>query len=134
MLQQTLVISMFQLAYEKEPARTRPAALKPKADKVWGWNQFLPSCPEDCEPSVEPEDFGKGGVEVEPEDCGKGGAEVEPEDFGRGGVEVEPEDSGKGGVGAEVESEYDLELRIGGNVGRLRMGHLSLLTAQTVRW
>ena len=86
------------------------AALKPKADKVWGWNQFLPSRPEDCEPLVEPEDFGKGGVEVEPE-----------------GFE-------KGGAGVEVESEYDLELRIGGNVGRPGMGHLSLLTVQTVRW
>ena len=99
-----------QLAHEKEPARTRPAALKPKVDKVWGWNQFLPSRPEDCEPSVEPEDFGKGGVEVE------------------------PEDSGERGVGVEVESEYDLELRIGGNVGRPGMGHSSLLTVQTVRW
>ena len=56
---------MFQLAHEKEPARTRPAALKPKADKAWGENQFQPSRPEDCEPSVEPEDFGKGGVGVE---------------------------------------------------------------------
>jgi hypothetical protein len=73
-------------------------------------------------------------VEVEPEDFGKGGVEVEPEDFGKGGVEVEPEDSGKGGVGMEVESEYDLELRIGGNLGRLGMGHSSLLTVQTVRW
>jgi hypothetical protein len=96
--------------------------------------QFLPLGPEDCEPSVEPEDFGKGGVEVEPEDCGKGGAEVEPEDFGRRGVEVGPEDSGEGGVGVEAESEYDLELRIGANVGRPGMGHLSLLTVQTVRW
>ena len=60
--------------------------------------------------------------------------EVEPEDFGEGGVEVGPEDSGKGGVRAEVESEYDLELRIGGNVGRPGMGHISLLTVQTVRW
>ena len=70
----------------------------------------LSSGPEDCEPSVEPEDFGKGGVEVE------------------------PGDSGKGGVGVEVESEYDLELRIGGNVGRPGMGHSSLLTVQTARW
>ncbi len=75
-----------------------------------GWYQFLSLGPEDCEPSVEPEDFGKGGVEVE------------------------PEDSGKGGVRVEVESEYDLELRIGGNVGRPGMRHLSLLTVQTVRW
>jgi hypothetical protein len=113
---------------------------------------------EDCEPSVELEDFGKRGVEVEPEDSGKGGAEVEPEDFGKGGVEVEPEGFGKGGVEAEpegfgrggvevepegfgkggvrveVESEYDLELRIGGSVGRPGMGRLSLLTVQRVRW
>ena len=47
-------------------------------------------------------------------------------------MEVEPEDSGKGGV--EVESEYDLELRIGGRMGRSGMGHFSLLTVQTVRW
>ena len=88
-------------------------------------NQFLPLGPEDCEPSVEPEDFGKGGVEVEfeyvlssgPEDCE---LSVDPEVFGRGGV--------------EVESEYDLELRIGGNLGRPGMGHFSLLTVQTVRW
>jgi hypothetical protein len=66
--------------------------------QVLEWDQFLSSGPEDCEPSVEPEDFGKGGV------------------------------------GVEVESEYDLELRIGGNVGWLGMGHLSLLTVQTVRW
>ena len=86
-----------------------PAALKPKAvarafaqpqtlPRVLELNPFLSSGPEDCEPSVEPEDFGKGGV------------------------------------GVEVESEYDLELRIGGNVGRPGMGHSSLLTAQTVRW
>jgi hypothetical protein len=112
MLQQTLIISMFQLAHEKGLARTIPAALKPKADKVWEWNQFLPSRPEDCEPSVEPEDFGNGGVEAEPEDSGEGGV----------------------GVGVKVESEYDLELRIGGNVGRPGMGHSSLLTVQTVRW
>jgi hypothetical protein len=49
--------------------------------------------------------------------------EGEPEDSGKGGVEVEPEDFGKGGV--EVESEYDLELRIGGNLGRPGMGHSS---------
>jgi hypothetical protein len=78
--------------------------------QVLEWDQFLSSGLEDCEPSVELEDFGKGGVEVE------------------------PEDSGKGGVGVEVESEYDLELRIGGNVGRPGMGHSSLLTVQTVRW
>jgi hypothetical protein len=121
MLQQTLVISMFQLAHEKEPARTRP----PKADKFSAVNQSLPLPPEDCEPSVEPEDFGKGGVEVEfeyvlssgPEDCE---LSVDPEVLGRGGV--------------EVENEYDLELRIGGRVGRSGMGHFSLLTVQTVRW
>jgi hypothetical protein len=85
-------------------------------------NRFLSSGVENCEPSVELEDFGKRGVEAEPEDSGKGG------------VEVEPEDSGKEGVGVEVESEYDLELRIGGKVGRLGIGHFSLLTVQTVRW
>jgi hypothetical protein len=101
---------MFQLAHKKEPARTIIAAApKPQVTQAWK-NQFLPSGPEDCEPLVE------------------------PEDFGRRGVEVEPEDSGKGGVGVEVESEYDLELRIGGNVGRAGMGHSSLLTVQTVRW
>jgi hypothetical protein len=140
---------MFPLAHKKEPARTiatvpktAPKPQDPKARE----NQFLPSGPEDCAPSVEPGDFGKGGVEVEPENFGKGGVEVEPEDFEKGevevepedfekgGVEVEPEDSGKGGVGVEVESEYDLELRIGGNVGRPGMEHSSLLTVQTVRW
>ena len=94
--------------------------------------QFLPLGPEDCEPSVEPEDCGKGGVEVEAEGSGKEGAEVEPEDSGKGGgVEVEPEDSVKGGVGVEVESEYDLELRIGGNVGWLGW---ELTALKTVRW
>jgi hypothetical protein len=100
---------MFQMA-QKEPARTEPTVTKPppkaaKAAKAslfviqnLGWNQFLSSGPEDCEPSVEPEDFGKGGV--------------------------------------EVESEYDLKLRIGGNVGRPGMGHSSLLTVpnKAVRW
>jgi hypothetical protein len=86
--------------------------------------QFLSLGPEDCELSVEPEDFRQEGVEVELEDSVKGGV----------GVEVELEDSGKGGVGVEVESEYDLELRIGGNVGRPGIGHSSLLTVQTVRW
>jgi hypothetical protein len=69
---------------------------KPKAQ---AWEvQFLFSGPEDCEPSVDPGDFGKGGV--------------------------------------EVESEYDLEVKIGGNVGRPGMGHLSLLTVpnKTVHW
>jgi hypothetical protein len=90
-----------------------PAAKAPcTQSQALEWNQFLSSGPEDCEPSVEPEDFGKGGVRME----------------------VEPEDSGKGGVGVEVESEYDLELRIGGNVGRPGMRHSSLLTVQPVRW
>ena len=84
---------MFQLAYKKEPARTTPTAPRPQSLSLE--NQFLSLGPEDCEPSVEPEDFGKGGV------------------------------------GVEVESEYDLELRIGGNVGRLGV----VLTAlKTVRW
>jgi hypothetical protein len=62
-----------------------------------GLNQFLSSGPEDCELSVDPEDFGEG---------------------------------------VEVESEYDLELRIGGKVGRPGMGNSSLLTVpnKTVRW
>jgi hypothetical protein len=107
----------------------------PKAlTQTLGSPQFVSLGLEDCEPSVEPEDFGKGGVEVEPKDSGKGGAEVELEDFGKRGEEVESEDFGKGGVGVEVESEYDLELRIGSNVGRPVMGYLSLLTVQTVRW
>jgi hypothetical protein len=70
-------------------------------------------------------------VEAEPEDSGKGGVEVEPEDFGKGRVEVEPEDSGKGGVGVEVESGYDLELRIGSNVGR---PSLLMVPNKTGRW
>jgi hypothetical protein len=99
------VISIFQVAHKKEPARTIPAVPKPQVPRTW--SQVLPLGPEDCEPSVDLEDFGKGGVEVE------------------------PEDSGKGGAGVEVESEYDLELRIGGNVGRPGV----VLTAlKTVRW
>src|ERR1700722_9794003 len=80
------------MAYKKEPARTRPTMTMaaPSLTQPLGWNQFLSSGPEDCEPSVDPGDFEKGGV--------------------------------------EVESEYDLELRIGGNVGRPGMGHSSLLT------
>ena len=100
---------MFQLTHKKEPARTIVAAPKLKVEaraftqpqalpQVLEWDQFLSSGPEDCEPSVEPEDFGKGGV------------------------------------GVEIESEYDLELRIGGKVGRPGMGHFSLLTVHTVRW
>ena len=80
MLQQTLVISVFQLAHKKEPVRTAP---KPQVPHAWE-NQSLPSGPKDCEPSVELEDFGEGGV------------------------------------GVEVESEYDLELRIGGKRGSAR--------------
>jgi hypothetical protein len=116
---------MFQIA-QKEPARTTPIMIKPlpKVDQTLGESLILSSGPEDCEPSVGPEDFGKGvGVESEyvlslgPEDCE---LSVDPEVFGRGGV--------------EVESEYDLELRIGGKVGRSGIGHFSLLTVQTVRW
>jgi hypothetical protein len=90
---------MFQPAHKREPVRTIPIAPQPKAlPQALGEDRFLCSGPEDCEPLVEPEDFGKGGV--------------------------------------EVESEYDLELRIGGNVGRPGMGHPSLLTVpnKTVRW
>jgi hypothetical protein len=111
---------MFQLTHKKEPAHTTAAVPKPQvlphfsaqsrnSSQVLKRNRFLSSGPEDCEPPVE------------------------PEDFGRGGVEVGPEDSGVGGVGVEVESEYDLELRIGGNMGRPGMEHSSLLTVQTVR-
>ena len=85
---------------QREPACTTPIVIKPlpKLDKTLGESLFLSSGPEDREPSVDPEDFGKGGV--------------------------------------EVESEYDLELRIGGNMGRPGMGHPRLLTApnKTVRW
>jgi hypothetical protein len=76
----------------KAPAKAQTAPLT----QTSGGDQFLSSGPEDCELSVDPEVFGRGGV--------------------------------------EVESEYDLELRIGGKVGRPGMGHLSLLTVQTVRW
>ena len=80
---------------QKEPARTTPIMSKPllNLDKTLEESRFLSPGPKDCEPSIDPEDFGKGGVEVEP--------------------------------------EYDLELRIGGNVGRP-----SLLTVpnKTVRW
>jgi hypothetical protein len=92
---------MFQMAHKKESARTRPTATMaaPPLIKPLERNHFLPLGPEDCEPSVDPEDFEKGGV--------------------------------------EVESEYDLELRISGNVGRPGMTeHLSLLAVpnRTVRW
>ena len=118
-------------------APTKAQAASPLIQTLGG-DQFLSSGPGDCELSVDPEVFGRGvGVDSEyvlsagPEDCE---LSVDPEGFERGGVEAEPEDFGKGGVGVEVESEYDLELRIGGNVGRPGMGHLSLLTVQTVRW
>ena len=70
MLQQTLVISILQLTHKKEPALTKPAVPKPQVTQA-SENQFLPFGPEDCEPSVDPEDFGKGGVGV--------GVEVESE-------------------------------------------------------
>jgi hypothetical protein len=61
---------MFQLTHKKEPARTRLTAPKAKVvtrafaqpqalSQVLEWNQFLSLGPEDCEPSAEPEDFGK---------------------------------------------------------------------------
>jgi hypothetical protein len=59
--------------HKKEPARTTPIASKPLTKaltaltQALGSIQFLSSSPEDCEPSVEPEDFGKGGVGVEVE-------------------------------------------------------------------
>ena len=92
-----------------------------------GWNLFLSSGPEDCELSVDPEVFGRGGVEVESEYVLSSGLEdcelsVYLEGFGRGR--------------AEAESEYDLELRIGGNMDRPGVRHLSLLTVlnKAVRW
>ena len=39
----------------------------PKVDQTLGESLILSSGPEDCEPSVGPEDFGKGGVGVESE-------------------------------------------------------------------
>ena len=49
-------------------------------------------------------------------------------------LSVDPEVFGRGGV--KVESKYDLEVRIGGNMSRPGMGHSSLLTVpnKTVRW
>ena len=108
---------MFQLTHKKEPARTTKTVLKLKAAprfstqsqtftqaqallRVLEWNWFLSSGLEDCEPLVEPEDFGRGGV----------------------------------GVGAEP--EYDLELRIGGNVSA-RDGAFKLVdgpNSALVRW
>ena len=95
---------MFQLTH-KGACRTATSAPKPNTllkvqalPKASGENQLLSLGPEDCDPSVEPEDFGKGGVELEPKDFGKGGMELAPEDFERRGVGVEPEDPGKGGA------------------------------------
>jgi hypothetical protein len=100
---------MFQLTHKKEPARTIPAALKLKLTaRSFTQSQTLPQ-------ALGRNPFLSSG----PEDW-------EPL--------VGPEDLGMEGV--EVESEYDLELRIGGNVGRIGMGHTSLLTVpnKTVRW
>jgi hypothetical protein len=59
---------MFQLAHKKEPVHTIPIAPQPKVlPQALEEKQFLSSGPEDCEPSVDPEDFGKGEVEVESE-------------------------------------------------------------------
>ena len=90
-MQQSLVISMIQLVHKKEPARTRLTVTMtaPSLAQPLEWNQFLSLGPEDCEPAVGLEGFGKGRV--------------------------------------EVEFEYDLELRIGGNMGRPKAGHSSLL-------
>jgi hypothetical protein len=92
-----------------------------------GWYRYLSLGSEDCEPSVDPEVFGKEGVEVESEYVLSPGLEdcelsVDLEGFGRGRV--------------EAESEYDLELRIGGNMGRPGVRHLSLLAVpnKAVRW
>jgi hypothetical protein len=77
-----------------------------------GSNYFLSVGPEDFEPSVDPEDFGKRGVDCEPSE--------DPEEFGKGGV--------------EVESEYDLELRIGGNVSRPKLVSDPKQSSALVRW
>jgi hypothetical protein len=73
---------MFQLTLKGEPAHTTPATTKapptnaaPICSNLFAQalkkDRFLSPGPEDCEPSVEPEDFGKGGVGV--------GVEVESE-------------------------------------------------------
>ena len=100
---------MYKMAYIRESASTRPVIAKPPAmvpaqtlsqtlPQPLRKNEFLSSGPEDSEPSVDAEVFGKGGV--------------------------------------GVDSEYDLELRMSGNMGRPGMGHPSLLTVavRTVRW
>ena len=96
-------------------------------------DRFLSSGPEDCEPSVDPEDFGKGGVNkadlINPLTQSSEGDRF----LSSGSEDCEPsvdlEVFGRGGVG--VDSEYDLELRISGNMGRPGM----VLTAlKTVRW
>ena len=65
---------MFQLTHKKKPARTATSVMKPKAllqlqalSQAPGENRPLALDLEDCEPSVEPEDSGKGGVGVEVE-------------------------------------------------------------------
>ena len=78
------------------PAKAQNKAQVAPLTQTLGGDWFLSSGPGDCELSVDPEVFGRGGV--------------------------------------GVDSEYDLKLRIGGNLGRLGMGHSSLLTVQTVRW
>jgi hypothetical protein len=62
---------MFQLAHKKEPARTTQTPvlsviMAPPAQPLGGY-QFLSSGPEDCELSVDPEVFGRGGVGVDSE-------------------------------------------------------------------
>jgi len=118
---------MFQMAHKKEPAHTTTTVIMTAPPQPLRWNQFFSLGPEDCEPSVGQEDFGKGGVGVESKYVLSSGPEdrelsVDPEVFGRGGV--------------KVESKYDLEVRIGGNMSRPGMGHSSLLTVpnKTVRW
>jgi hypothetical protein len=78
------------------PKAAKAAKASPFLTQNLGWNQFLSSGSEDCELSVDPEVFGREGVEVESEyvlSSGPGDYElsVDPEVFGRGGVGVDSE-------------------------------------------
>jgi hypothetical protein len=68
--------------------------------------------PEDCELSVDLEVFGRERVDVRSEDVLSPG----PGDYE---LSVNPRVCGRGGIG--VDSEYDLELRISGNMGQPEM-------------
>jgi len=97
------------MAHKRESARTRPIVAKPPAMVP---AQILPQT--SPQPPRENQFLSLGPEDSEPS--------------------VDPGVFGKGGVG--VDSEYDLELRISGNIGRPVMGHPSLLTVanKTVRW